>query len=83
MQISPDPSNKIMLHIWLHNLIDQVIPKYGEIEKQRQKGHTLQPNCIILKFAKNVFEKVEDHALIESKLSTQEVQLTRTIIFKM
>ena len=41
------------------------------------------PKILIQLFAKNVFEKVEDHALIESKLSTQEVQLTRTIIFKM
>ena len=76
-------------HIWLHNLIDQVIINYGEIEKQRQQGHTLSNqtgsylnfNSIICQ--KKLFEEVEDHALIGSKLSTQEVQLTRTLMFKM
>ena len=32
-------------------------------------------------FAKNLFEEVEDHGLIESKLSKQEVQLRKTLIF--
>ena len=34
-------------------------------------------------FAKNLFGKVEDHALIGSNLSKQEVQSTRNLIFKM
>ena len=34
-------------------------------------------------FAKIVFGEVEDHALIGSKLFKQEVQTTRSLIFKM
>ena len=41
------------------------------------------PYIFIKLFAKNLFEDVEDHALIGSKLSKQGVQLTRTLIFKM
>ena len=38
---------------------------------------------LIQLFAKNLFEEVEDPAPIGSKLSKQEVQLTRTLPFKM
>ena len=61
----------------------QMIINYGEIEKQRQQGHTLPNQILIQLFAKNLFEEAEDHALTGSKLSKQEVQLTRTLIFKM
>ena len=38
---------------------------------------------LIQLFAKNHLEEVEDHALIGSKLSKHEVQLTRTLVPKM
>ena len=41
------------------------------------------PQMLIQLFAKNLFEVVEDPAPIGSKLSKQEVQLTRTLPFKM
>ena len=37
---------------------------------------------LIQLFAKSLFEEVEDPAPIGSKLSKQEVQLTRTLPFK-
>ena len=43
-------------------------------------GH---PQILIQLFAKKLFRKVKDHALIGSKLSKQEVQSTRTLILKM
>ena len=59
---------------------------YREIEKQQghtlsnQTGPSLNFNSII---CQNLLEEVVDHALTGSKLSKQEVQLTRTLIFKM
>ena len=41
------------------------------------------PQFLISLFAKNLFEEVEDYALIGSKLSKQKVQLVRTLMFKM
>ena len=41
------------------------------------------PEILIQLFSKNLFGEVEDHALIRSKLSKQEVQSIRTLIFKM
>ena len=41
------------------------------------------PQILIQLFAKNISAEVEDHGFIGSKLSKQEVQLTRTLIFKM
>ena len=38
---------------------------------------------LIKSFSKNLFEEVEDHALIGSKLSEQEVKSIRTLIFKL
>ena len=74
--------------IWLHNLIDQVIINYGEIQKERQQGHTLSNQIgSSSDFNSIVFQKpfweVEDHALIGSKLSKQELLSIRTLIFKM
>ena len=67
----------------------QVI-NYREIEKQRQqkRPYSIQPNWIILKFliqlfGKNLSWEVEDNTLIGSTSSKQEVQSTRTLIFKM
>ena len=40
MQVSPDPTKNIMPNMAAY-LIDQVIINYGEIEKQRQQGHTI------------------------------------------
>ena len=34
-------------------------------------------------FAKNLFEGVEDHALMGSKLFKQDVQLTRTLLLRL
>ena len=73
--------------MWWHNSIDWVIINYGEIEKQRQQSYTLSNqtgsslnfNSII---CQHLFVKVEDHALIGSKLSKHEVPLTRILIFK-
>ena len=38
---------------------------------------------LIQLFAKPLFEEVEDHAFMGSKLSKQDVQLTRTLILKL
>ena len=41
------------------------------------------PSILIQLFAKNVCGELEDHVLIGSNLSEQEVQSTRTLLFKM
>ena len=52
----------------------------------KQQGHTLSSQTgLSLNFllTKNLFEELEDHTLIGSKIPKQEVQLTVTLIFKM
>ena len=41
------------------------------------------PGILIQLFTKNLFGEADDHTLVGSKLSKQEVISTRTLIFKM
>ena len=43
----------------------------------------LYPGILIQLFTKNLFGEADDHTLVGSKLSKQEVMSTRTLIFKM
>ena len=57
---------------------------FFRLEKQTSKNVADTAFRILIQlFAKNFFEEVQDHALIGSKLSKQEVQSKRTLIFKM
>ena len=61
---------------------------WGDWKAKATKSYSIQPKWIILKFyfnclPKTFFGEVQGCALIGSKLSTQEVQSIRTLIFKM
>ena len=53
---------------------------WGDWKSKATRPYSIQ--ILIQLFAKNLFDEVENHALIGSKLSKEEVQLIRIAIFK-